>query len=126
MTTGDSIETSSRPLLEWLLAKYPDTPKKRAKQWITAGRVSVNGVIVRKPNESIPDPKDSLELLDRRATALDCGTDGWQIHPRVAILYLDAAVAVVNKGPGLLSVPAEPDDLSALNILADFLSGKLR
>jgi 23S rRNA pseudouridine1911/1915/1917 synthase len=32
----------------------------------------------------------------------------------------------VNKGPGLLSVPAEPDDLSALNILADFLAGKLR
>ncbi len=126
MTTGDSTETSGRPLLEWLLAKYPDTPKKRAKQWITAGRVSVNGVILRQPNQSIPDPKGALELLDRRATALDCGKDGWQIHPRVAILYLDAALAVVNKGPGLLSVPAEPDDLSALNILADFLAGKLR
>lgn len=126
MTPEDSTETSNRPLLEWLLAKYPDTPKKRAKQWIAAGRVSVNGVILRQPNQSIPDPKDTLELLDRRATALDCGKDGWQIHPRVAILYLDAALAVVNKGPGLLSVPAEPDDLSALNILADFLAGKLR
>ena len=126
MTTEDSMEPLKRPLLEWLLRKYPDTPKKRAKQWITAGRVSVNGVIVRLPNQSIPDPQSALELLDRRATALDCGTSGWQIHPRVAILYLDAALAVVNKGPGLLSVPAEPDDLSALNILADFLAGKLR
>ena len=50
MTTKDSPEQSKRPLLEWLLRKYPDTPKKRAKQWITAGRVSVNGVIVRLPN----------------------------------------------------------------------------
>ena len=115
-----------RPLLEWLLEKYPDTPKKRAKQWIMAGRVSVNGVIIRQPNQAISDPQDGLELLDRRATALDCGPDGWQIHPRVALLYLDAALAVVNKGPGLLSVSAEPDDLSALSILADFLAGKLR
>jgi 23S rRNA pseudouridine1911/1915/1917 synthase len=115
----------ARQLLDWLLAKYPDTPKKRAKQWITAGRVSVNGVIIRQPNLAIPDPQDALELLDRRATALDCGPGGWPIHPRVAILYLDAALAVVNKGPGLISVPAENADLSALSILADFLSGKL-
>jgi 23S rRNA pseudouridine1911/1915/1917 synthase len=126
MTPENSTETPSRPLLEWLLAKYPDTPKKRAKQWISAGRVSVNGVIIRQPNHSIPDPKNALELLDRRATALDCGPDGWQIHPRVAILFLDASLAVVNKGPGLLSVPAEPEELSALGILADFLNGKLR
>ncbi|HTS18110.1 MAG TPA: RluA family pseudouridine synthase [Verrucomicrobiae bacterium] len=126
MTPGDSTSASTRPLLDWLLARYPDTPKKRAKQWITAGRVSVNGVILRQPNQPIPDPKDALELLDRHAIALDCGRDGWQIHPRVAILYLDSALAVVNKGPGLLSVPAEPDDLSALSILDDFLAGKLR
>ena len=44
----------------------------------------------------------------------------------MTLLYLDAALAVVNKGPGLLSVSAEPDDLSAQSILADFLSGKLR
>jgi 23S rRNA pseudouridine1911/1915/1917 synthase len=109
-----------------LLKKYPETPKKRAKQWIVAGRVSVSGVIIRQPNQAIPDPRDTLELLDRRATALDCGPGGWQIHPRVALLYLDAALAVVNKGPGLISVPAENADLSALSILADFLAGKLR
>jgi 23S rRNA pseudouridine1911/1915/1917 synthase len=42
------------------------------------------------------------------------------------VLYLDAALAVVNKGPGLLSVPAQHGDLSALSVLADFLDGKLR
>ena len=42
------------------------------------------------------------------------------------MLYLDAALAVVNKGPGLISVPAPGCNLSALSILADFLSGKLK
>jgi len=120
------MNKTTRPLLEWLLEKHPDTPKKRAKQWIAAGRVSVEGVIIRKPNQPISGSPATIELLDRHATALDCGPNGWQIHPRVNLLYLDAALAIVNKGPGLLSVSAEPDDLSALSILADFLAGKLR
>ena len=113
------------PLLDWLLRKHPDTPKSRAKQWIVAGRVSVNGVIIRKPHQTITDPGDTLELRDRHATTLACGS-GWQIHPRVSLLYLDSAFAIVNKGPGLISVPAPNCTLSALSILADFLAGKLK
>jgi 23S rRNA pseudouridine1911/1915/1917 synthase len=118
-------KTQNSPLLDWLLRKHPDTPKSRAKQWILAGRVSVNGVVIRKPHQAIPDPGDALELRDRQATTLACGS-GWQIHPRVSLLHLDAALAVVNKGPGLISVPAPNCDLSALSILADFLVGKLK
>lgn len=126
MTTENSPTNLTRPLIDWLLEQYPESPKKRAKQWITAGRVSVNGVIIRQPNHALANPGDKLQLLDRSATALDCGKDGWQIHPRVNLIYLDTAIAIVNKGPGLLSVPADDDDLSALSILADFLTGKLR
>jgi 23S rRNA pseudouridine1911/1915/1917 synthase len=111
--------------LDWLLRKHPETPRNRAKQWILAGRVSVNGVIIRKPHESLADPGDGLELGGRHATTLACGS-GWQIHPRVSLLYLDSALAIVNKGPGLISVPAPGCDLSALSILTDFLSGKLK
>jgi 23S rRNA pseudouridine1911/1915/1917 synthase len=118
-------EAKTGPLLDWLLRQYPDTPRSRAKQWILAGRVSVNGVVIRKPHQNIADPKDALELGGRHATTLACGS-GWQIHPRVSLLYLDSALAVVNKGPGLISVPASNCDLSALSILADFLAGKLR
>jgi len=121
-----TMQDNNRPLLDWLLAKFPDVPKKRAKQWITAGRVSVDGVVIRKPHHVLVDPGVALRLLDRQATTLDCGRDGWQIHPRVNLLYLDVALGVVNKGPGLLSVSATPDDLSAQSILADFLAGKLR
>ena len=119
------LHTPDLPLLDWLLRDYPDTPKTRAKQWILAGRVSVKGVVIRRPHERMPDPGVGLELRDRHATTLDCGA-GWQIHPRVALLYLDSAFAIVNKGPGLISVPAPNVELSALSILADFLAGKLK
>jgi 23S rRNA pseudouridine1911/1915/1917 synthase len=117
--------TQVSPLLHWLLQQHPDTPKSRAKQWIMAGRVSVNGVVIRKPHQLIADPGDTLELGDRHATTLECGS-GWQIHPRVSLLYLDSAFAIVNKGTGLISVPAPNCSLSALSILADFLAGKLK
>ena len=55
-------ESPSRaPLLDWLLRRHPDTPRNRAKQWIQAGRVSVAGVVIRKPHQSISDPGDALE-----------------------------------------------------------------
>src|SRR5215471_407948 len=118
------METNVTRLLDALLRKHPGTAKARAKQWILAGRVSINGVVVRKPHQPI-DERDTIELGGRHVTTLDCGP-GWQIHPRVSLLYLDASITVVNKGPGLLSVPAADDDLSALSILADFLAGKLK
>jgi len=122
--TDNATKSKIAPLIDWLLAQFPDTPKTRAKQWIAAGRVTVNGVIIRKPHQPMTDPGDTLSLSGRQATTLDCGT-GWAIHPRVTLLYLDSALAIVNKGPGLISVPAPGAELSALSILADFLSGKL-
>ena len=118
------METTAKPLLDWLLLQQPGTPKARAKQWILAGRVSVNDQVVRKPHQPVAE-SDRVELGARHATTLDCGS-GWQIHPRVCLLHVDPFLAVVNKGPGVLSVPATEDDLSALSILADFLVGKLK
>ena len=118
-------ENETRALLHWLLRGHPDTPKTRAKQWILAGRVSVEGVVLRKPHQLLRDPGNTLQLLDRQAISLACGS-GWQIHPRVGLIFLDSAVAIVNKGPGLISVPAANYDLSALSILADFLAGRLK
>jgi 23S rRNA pseudouridine1911/1915/1917 synthase len=118
-------EPNANRLLDWLVRKHPETPRSRAKQWILAGRVSVAGQVIRKPHHTLADPGDTLELNARHATSLACGT-GWQIHPRVSLLYLDSALAVVNKGPGLISVPAPGCELSALSILADFLAGKLK
>ena len=122
--TIENTAANNNTLLHWLLQRHPDTPRKRAKQWILAGRVSVRGRIIRQPNQTMPDPQDALALLDRKASALDCGA-GWRIHPRVALLYLDSSLGILNKAAGLISVPAPNCDLSALSILADFLAGKL-
>jgi 23S rRNA pseudouridine1911/1915/1917 synthase len=114
-----------RTLLDLLLEQFPDTPRKRAKEWILAGRVSLSGTVIRKPNHLLPDPPGPLELQGRRLAALALDKE-WQIHPRLSLLYLDSSLAIVNKGAGLLSVPAPITDLSALSILTDFLAGKLR
>jgi len=121
-----TTEIAERALLDWLLAKYPETPRKRAKEWIQAGRVTVNGVAIRQPHHKLADPGAGLALLGRQAVTLDCGASGLVIHPRVTVLFLDGALAVVNKGAGLLAVSAEPGDLSAQSILGDYLLGKLR
>jgi len=125
MMNNGRPDNEKLPLLQWILRRHPDTPKTRAKQWILAGRVSVGGEVIRKPHHLLAEPGDALQLLDRQATTLDLGA-GWQIHPRVSLVYLDSALAIVNKGPGLISVPAENAALSALSILADFLLGKLK
>lgn len=125
MTAPESAPAELRPLLAWLLLRFPDTPKSRARQWIAAGRVRVGGEIVRMPHRTMADPGDTLSLEGRHAPTPDCGAAGWLIHPRVTLLHLDANLAVANKGPGLLSVPAGADDLSVLGILADFLAGDL-
>ncbi len=122
---GAVSEPGTKPLLDWLLRMHPETPRSRAKQWIAAGRVSVKGEVIRKPHQTMADPGESLQLMGRHASTLACGT-GWHIHPRVSLLYLDTALAVVNKGPGLISVPAAEGDLSALSILSDFISGQLK
>jgi len=116
---------TEKTLLDWLLLRYPDTPKTRARQWIEAGRVSVNGAVRRKAHELLGDPGATLELLDRQAVSLDCGS-GWRIHPRVELMFLDSCLAVLNKGAGLISVPGPNTEISALSILTDVLAGKLK
>ena len=118
-------ETERQPLLNWVLLKYPNTPRTRAKQWILAGRVSVGGAMIRRPHELLPDPGETLELLTPQSASLELGR-GRQIHPLVALLHLDSALAIVNKGPGLLSVPASNQRMSALTLLGDFLAGRLK
>ncbi len=113
-----------RTLLDWVLEQFPDTPRKRAKEWILAGRVSVAGTVVRKPNQMLADSA-TLELQGRRLATLALDEE-WRIHARLSLVHLDPSLAIVNKGAGLLSVPAPITDLSALSILADFLAGKLR
>jgi 23S rRNA pseudouridine1911/1915/1917 synthase len=114
-----------KPLLDWVLSRFPNAPRTRVKQWILSGRVSVAGAVIRKPHQVLADPGTELQLLGRQAATLECAS-AWSIHPRVEILYLDASLAILNKGAGLVAVPAPNTKLSALSILSDFLAGRLK
>lgn len=116
----NSSGRSSRPLIEWVRDQFPETPKKRAKQWIEAGRVRVGGVVHRKPHEPLPDPRGALELMGRHDTGA-AFVESLRIHPKLTLVYLDGSMAVVNKEAGLLSVPAKGRGLSAIEILTAFL-----
>jgi len=89
-----------------------------------AGRVSLQRRGHPETSPTHSDPGDTLELGARHASILDWGS-GWQIHPRVSLLYL-IPPGIDQQGPGLISVPAADNDLSALSILADYLEGKLK
>ena len=119
------MENQDHPLLIGCCAGIPTRRTAAPNNGFWRGASVSSGAVIRKPHQLLPDPGDALVLRDRHATTLDCGT-GWQIHPRVSLLYLDSALAIVNKGPGLISVPAAEGELSALSILADFLAGKLK
>lgn len=116
---------ASRSLLTALLAKFPDTPKSRAKDWIVSGRVSVNGVVIRKPHFVVSDEISDIALAGKKAGGLDCD-NGWRIHARVTLVYLDASFAIINKGPAIISVPSAEPGISALSVLQDFLDGNLQ
>jgi 23S rRNA pseudouridine1911/1915/1917 synthase len=118
-------EPKQKPLIDWVLARFPDTPKRRAKEWIVGGRVTVGGHAATKPHQLMDDPADSLQLVTLRKRG-EAMSEPLRIHPRVTLLYLDASLAVLDKGAGILAVPSEQKALSALSVLADFLAGRLR
>lgn len=118
---GEKTSDGARPLIDWVLKQFPDTPKKRAKQWIMSGRVRVDGGIRRRPHERLPDPGTRLRLSGQDAAAVYDGK--LNIHRLLALRYADTSLAVVEKSAGLLSVPAPGRrQISALTLLRDFLA----
>lgn len=111
-----------KTLLEWTQEICPDSPRKRLKEWIANGRFYLDGEVATRANQKMPDPQGKLTL-----GAPDSATASWvnrrKIHPKVSVLYLDSALAIVDKGAGLLSVPMEGFKAkSALEVLGDYLN----
>ncbi|MEM1223481.1 MAG: RluA family pseudouridine synthase [Verrucomicrobiota bacterium] len=121
-----SSNPEERTLLEWLSAKHPESPRKRLKEWITRGRIQIDGQVVLKPHHRCPDPGNRLSIgQPTTAAVLPLGSMPTRIHAQVNLLYIDQSLAIINKGPGLLSVPLpDKDQPSALNILESYLQNK--
>lgn len=118
----DENPGENKTLLDWAMGLCPDSPRKRVKEWIAAGRFFLDGEVVTQAGMRIPDPGEALTM-----GAPDSATASWahrkKIHPKVTVVYLDASFAVVDKAAGILSVPMEGyKTLSALEVLAEYLN----
>ncbi|MFP4070074.1 MAG: pseudouridine synthase [Opitutales bacterium] len=112
--------------LEWLAARFPDSPKKRLKEWFAHGRVQLDGAVLTKPHLRLTDPGDRLTMGQTPPTAkIFFKRMPTRIHAQVNLLYIDHSLAIVNKAAGLLSVPLpDSNQPSALSILDGYLQGK--
>lgn len=114
-------ENETRSLLDWIADRYPESPRKRLKDWFNTGRVRLDGATQHKFHLKMEDPGDRLELVGSDAATGKVKTKV-RLHQNAKLVYLDAAVAVVNKSVGLLSVPVPGrEDPSALDFLSKHL-----
>lgn len=119
------VEPSQNPgprsLLDWLADRFPDTPRKRLKGWFADGRVRLDGATARRFHETMADPGERLEFVAREAGTGRVESD-LRLHQSARLVFLDGSLAIVNKSPGLLSVPfAGRDEPSALDFLRKHL-----
>lgn len=112
--------------MEWLAREYPDSPKKRLKDWFGKGRVRLDGQPLLKHHIQMEDPGPRLQIGQASPTAqMTARRMPCRIHAQVNLLYIDTSLAIVNKGAGLLSVPLPgKSQPSVLSILESYLRDK--
>ncbi len=93
-------------LLEHVQLLFPDSSKTSLREWITRGRIAVDGTVVSDAKKEI-EKDQKIELLGRKKYA-DEG---------IEILFEDREIVVVEKPPGLLSVKTDYDTLCVHAIL---------
>lgn len=122
----ETAQPQQKTALEWLLRAYPDSPKKRVKEWFARGRVQLDGQPLAKPHHLLEDPGDRLRMGEPLPGAkVFFKRMPTRIHAQVNLLYIDSSLAIVSKGPGLLSVPLPgKSQPSVLSLLETYLQGK--
>ncbi|MEO8378038.1 MAG: RluA family pseudouridine synthase [Acidobacteriota bacterium] len=90
--------TEPGALLDALAQLFPDSSKTTLRQMLQAGRVRVNGEVEKNARCAL-DRGDTIELGQKSAPVT--------LPPELAILHEDAAVIVVLKANGLLTVATE-------------------
>ena len=105
---------TSPSLSDRLRALFPDASGRSLKQWLESGRVHVNGRVCRDGRATI-GAVDTVEL----------GGHGRIRFPReLKLVHEDAAIIVVDKPPGLLSMATERErERTAYRLLRDYLEG---
>lgn len=118
----DDSTSNEKTLLDWAVRLCPDSPRKRIKDWIAAGRFCLDGRVVTKAGLRMKDPGDALTMGTPEKSAVALGHRK-RIHPKLVLVYLDSDLAIVDKEAGLLSVPTENQaKISALEVLSNYLN----
>lgn len=121
-TMPDETTNDEKTLLDWAVGLCPDSPRKRVKEWITAGRFCLDGQVVTKAGLRLAEPGGRLTMGAPEKAASAWGHRK-RIHPKLVLVYLDADLAIVDKEAGLLSVPTENQaKISAIEVLAGYLN----
>jgi 23S rRNA pseudouridine1911/1915/1917 synthase len=97
-----------------LIARHPELSRRRAREVIEKGQVSVEGSIVREAGRDVAEDADVRYDPNRRALS--------RARSSLPVLYEDEHVLVVDKPAGLLSVPTGPglDEDTALARVQDY------
>jgi 23S rRNA pseudouridine1911/1915/1917 synthase len=98
-----------------LIRKHPELSRRKAREVIEKGQVSVDGACVREPGQQVPE--GAAVVLDRNRPALS------RVRCSLPVLYEDEHVIVVDKPAGLLTVPSGPglpDEDTALRRVQEY------
>jgi 23S rRNA pseudouridine1911/1915/1917 synthase len=93
-----------------LIGRHPELSRRKAREVVEKGQVSLNGQIVREPGLAVTE-KDAI-LWDANRRALP------RARLSLPILFEDEHLIVVDKPPGLLSVPSESSAAGEDTVLA--------
>jgi len=103
---------SPSTLADRLRALFPDASGRSLKQWLESGRVEVNGRVCRDGRVAVR-AQDRIHLAGRGPVPFPRG---------LGLVHEDAAIVVVDKPPGLLSMATERErDRTAYRLLWDYL-----
>lgn len=87
------LSPASVSVLEALCLLFPETSKSNLRNWIKAGRISVDGAVVKRGDCSLM--KGAKISVGRRQTI---------VAAKFPILYSDEHIVIIDKPAGLLSV----------------------
>jgi 23S rRNA pseudouridine1911/1915/1917 synthase len=105
-------------LQDWLRREFPQAKQTTLRRMLQAGRVRVNGVVVRRLKDAV-SPEDKIEVGETPKPPAPVKAS---LHP-LKLVFEDADVLVVDKPAGLLTstVPREPRP-TALAILRQYVA----
>jgi len=106
---------TSTGLQELIEAKMGGMTPTSVKQLLRARRVQVNGAVQTRGDLQLK-AGDEVTIVSQAATTT-------LHHPKLSLVYEDDHLIVVNKKPGLITVPSNPDsaETTALSILKAYV-----